>query len=113
MTIPNQVDLLLELHKLECGGNGSKEADSGKLVASLDPSLQRRYQKLKERKGSGVAIVRDGQCSGCRMIYPPTHAMLRYADSVSCCEFCGRILVVSDKALLSGEELGRKDERRM
>jgi predicted nucleic acid-binding Zn-ribbon protein len=98
MTTTSQVDLLLELHRLESGCKGSNGADSEKLVTHLDPSLRRRYRNLKERKGSGVAVMRDSQCSACRMIYPATHAMLRYKNSVTCCEFCGRILVVSDKS---------------
>ena len=97
--IPDQVKLLLRLHKMEANGDGShKSRDVQEVFNSLDPSLLKRYLKLKQRKGTGVAILRDGVCSGCNMSYPDTHEMLRYENFVHSCEFCGRFLVVNGNA---------------
>jgi predicted nucleic acid-binding Zn-ribbon protein len=94
--ISDQVKLLLRLHKAETDGNGSHRGRTVEEVFSnLDPSLVKRYLKLKRRKGTGVAILRDGVCSGCNMSYPDTHEMLRYENFVHSCEFCSRLLVVN------------------
>ena len=97
---PNdQVKLLLRLHKLENnGGRVDKNKAFHRLKKGLDPSLLKRYHKLKERKGTGVAVLRNGVCSGCKMIYPESHEMLRYNNIVLDCEYCGRLLVVTDKS---------------
>ena len=97
--ISDQIKLLLRLHKLETDDNGGH---TGRIVeevfSNLDPSLVKRYLKLKQRKGTGVAILRDGVCSGCNMSYPDTHQVLRYENFVHSCEFCGRFLVVNGSA---------------
>jgi predicted nucleic acid-binding Zn-ribbon protein len=91
----SQVGFLLELHKLQnnSGHIDNNEACRG-IEENLEPSLLRRYRKLKERKGSGVAILEDCTCSECMIIYPTTHEFLRAKDSVHICEFCSRLLVV-------------------
>lgn len=99
MKANNQVKLLLRLHKLENNGDGTGTAAAlKKLQKRLDPSILRRYQKLKERKGTGLAVLENGICSECKMVYPESHEVLRYKDFVHSCEYCGRILVVTDKS---------------
>ncbi len=95
----NQIKLLLKLHKLENNGNGTDFDEAlKKLEKRLDPSVLRRYRRLRDRKGTGVAVLRDGVCSECKMVYPETHEMLRYKNFVHSCEYCGRFLVVTDKS---------------
>lgn len=99
MKKPKQVGLLLRLHKLETGDNGENKAEAlQKLEKKLDSSLQKRYRRLKEKTGAGVAVVKDRMCSGCKMVYPETHDILRYANTVHTCEYCGRVLVVTEKS---------------
>jgi predicted nucleic acid-binding Zn-ribbon protein len=99
MKMPSQIKLLLELHELETNRNGfEKTAAFQELEKKLDPSLFRLYQKLKERRGTGTAILRDGMCSGCMLMYPESHEMLRYKNTVHFCEYCGRLLVVTEQA---------------
>jgi len=94
-----QVRILLRLHKLEKNGNGvGKLKNSQSLEKNLDPALLKRYQKLKERKGTAVAILENGVCSGCQMMYPESHEMLRYKNFIRTCEYCGRLLVVTEKS---------------
>ena len=100
MKANSQVKLLLRLHKLENNGDGTGTAEAlEKLQKRLDPSILRRYQKLKERKGTGLAVLENGICSECKMVYPESHEMLRYRNFVHSCEYCGRILVVTDKSV--------------
>ena len=68
------------------------------LGQETDPSLLKRYHKVKERRGTGVAVLKNGTCSGCKMIYPESHGMLRYKNIIQDCEYCGRLLVVTDKS---------------
>ena len=99
MKTGNHIKLLLRLHKLESNGDGTDHTTALKRIEKkLDPAVLRRYRRLKERKGTGVAILRDRMCSECQMIYPESHDVLRYRNFVHSCEYCGRLLVVTDKS---------------
>lgn len=99
MKTGNQLKLLLRLHKLENNGDGSDRAAAlQRLEKKLDPSVLRRYRRLKERKGTGVAILQNCICSECKMVYPESHDVLKYRNFVYICEYCGRLLVVTDKS---------------
>jgi len=90
-----QIKLLQKLYDLETNGNTNDSAAIKKVEESLDPPLLKRYLKLKERKGTAVALLRDGVCSGCNIEYPNTHEVLRHEKFIHTCEFCGRFLLVS------------------
>lgn len=99
MKTKDQVKLLLKLHELESNGNGTDNTRTFRRIEkNLDPSLLKRYHKLKERKGTGVAVLKDGVCSGCKMVYPESHDVQRYRNFIHNCEYCGRLLVVTDKS---------------
>ncbi|RJP75030.1 MAG: hypothetical protein C4532_01200 [Candidatus Abyssobacteria bacterium SURF_17] len=99
MKTNEQVKLLLKLHELESDGNGTDKSKAFRRIErNLDPSILRQYQKLKQRKGTGVAVLKDHVCSGCKMVYPESHEMLRYKNFVHSCEYCGRLLVVTEKS---------------
>ncbi|MBW1933593.1 MAG: hypothetical protein JRI56_11460 [Deltaproteobacteria bacterium] len=96
MKMPVQVRLLLKLHKWESNGQSTDNAEAFQEIAkNLDPSLVKRYLRLKERKGTGIAVLEKSTCSACRMVYPETHEMLHYRNFIHTCEFCGRLLVVN------------------
>jgi predicted nucleic acid-binding Zn-ribbon protein len=93
------IKLLLRLHKLENKEAASDQATALKRIEKkLDPSVLRRYRRLKERKGTGVAVLEGRRCSECQMIYPESHDVLKYRNFVYSCEYCGRLLVVTDKS---------------
>ncbi|GAB4331177.1 MAG: hypothetical protein Kow0099_02340 [Candidatus Abyssubacteria bacterium] len=95
----DQVALLLKLHKLEQEGNGIENSHAfQRLARELDPSVLNRFRKIRERKGKGIAVLEDGVCSECNMLYPESHDVLRYKNFVHNCEYCGRLLVVTDKS---------------
>jgi hypothetical protein len=99
MNAKDQVKLLLKLHKLESNGNVVDKAQAvRRLEKRLDSSLLKRYQRLKERKGTGIAVLRNCVCSGCKMVYPESHEMLKYRNFIHSCEYCGRLLVVTEKS---------------
>ena len=99
MNVPLQIKLLLQLNRLETNGNGVDKTDAfRKLERRLDPSLLKLFRKLRERKGTGTAILKDGMCSACMLVYPKTHEILHYKNTIRFCEFCGRLLVVHEEA---------------
>lgn len=102
MQIPYQVKLLLELHRLETKGNGANGAQTARrLENNLDPSLLQSYRKARQRKGTGIAVLQNGACSGCHIMYPQSHEMFRHENCVHRCEYCGRLLLVTDGAAAS------------
>lgn len=96
MKTPYQVRLLTKLHALERNGEGAdKSAILEEIEKGLDPSLLKRYLKLRQRKGTGVAMLKNRVCTGCNMAYTETHEILRYKNFIHSCEYCGRLLIVN------------------
>jgi predicted nucleic acid-binding Zn-ribbon protein len=99
MKTPVQVKLLMKLHKLERNGEGAnKKAVLKEIERGLDPSLLKRYLKLRERKGTGVAVLKNRTCTGCNMSYTESHEILRYENFIHSCEYCGRLLIINGKS---------------
>ena len=95
----DQLKLLLKLYRLESNGNGvGKDSMIRRLEKGLDPALLKRYQWLKRRKGTAIAVLRRGVCSGCQMVYPESHEIMKYKNFIRVCEYCGRLLVVTEKS---------------
>lgn len=93
------IKLLLKLHKLENDADAADQAEAlKKLEKRLDPAVLRRYRRLKERKGTGVAVLQNRVCSECQMVYPESHEVLKYRNFIHSCEYCGRLLVVTEKS---------------
>ncbi|HCT79925.1 MAG TPA: hypothetical protein DGT23_25830 [Micromonosporaceae bacterium] len=67
------------------------------LVADLPAELVELYDKIREQSGGlGAALVRHGQCGGCRLeLYGADRARVKAAaaDEVVRCEECRRIMV--------------------
>ncbi len=98
MDTQNQVKILLKLHDLETDDNGiGSDEVFQEVTKDIDPSFLRNYRKIRAKKGTGIAILKDCMCSECRMIYPDTHEMLRRDNCVAICEFCGRFLIIPEK----------------
>ncbi len=51
------------------------------------------YARVRKAHGSGVAILRDGRCSGCHRAIPPQTMNLVAAGELHTCSNCQRILV--------------------
>jgi CheY-like chemotaxis protein len=92
----SQIELLLTLHGLEIAGNGQYPSEEFRMVEdSLDPPYLEYYRKIRKRRGTGVAILKDRTCSECRMVYPEAHSIVQCKDFIHKCEYCGRLLVAS------------------
>jgi predicted nucleic acid-binding Zn-ribbon protein len=69
--------------------------DRETLVASIEPSLMRTYEKLRaNRKGQALAGVnKEGSCLACRLqVQPQVVAEVKRATSILTCSYCQRIL---------------------
>ncbi|OGX10833.1 MAG: hypothetical protein A3K11_00100 [Nitrospirae bacterium RIFCSPLOWO2_12_FULL_63_8] len=65
------------------------------LMATVEPSLLRSYEKLKSsKKGQAMAGVnKDGSCMSCRLqVQPQVVAEVKRATSILTCSYCNRIL---------------------
>lgn len=80
------------LRELEAAAQGKRAAREG-LVTKVQPVLYRRYENIRKRRGSSIAHVTDGTCSGCHMRLPPMmfQKMMR-GDDFDQCPSCSRIL---------------------
>ncbi|PKH41027.1 hypothetical protein SAMN05192575_10923 [Nocardioides alpinus] len=82
------------------------DASLAELTAGRDPLLEGMpadllalYERLREQKGVGAALLRDRQCGGCNMTIDPSEiSRIRSApaEEVVRCEECQRILVRTD-----------------
>ncbi len=68
-------------------------AGRDEVVASLDKVLVRRYERIREKRGTAVVEVVDGTCQGCQVQLPPQQFIeLQRADEIQQCPQCVRIL---------------------
>ncbi|MCK4422090.1 hypothetical protein KAW48_09855, partial [candidate division WOR-3 bacterium] len=72
-----------------------KEDERLRIAARLqDEGLLRRYNRLIESRGSGIAILEEPICSECHSTLPPQlFAEVRKCDKIHTCHSCGRILI--------------------
>ena len=72
-----------------------KKAQKEKAAAEISPSLLKKYETIKSRRG-GVAVVKakDETCQGCYMNIPPQLylQLVRGIEEVQICPHCHRIL---------------------
>jgi hypothetical protein len=117
LDIPEHIQLLLELHHLERADDSVDTKERCQHIeALLDPSLLKRYRAVKKKRRTGIAILKNRTCDGCRMVFPDSHEVFRYGTFVHTCEFCGRLLVVLESdgsptgESVEGTPLAEKDE---
>ncbi|WP_210504001.1 zinc ribbon domain-containing protein [Nocardioides xinjiangensis] len=73
----------------------------GPAVEGMPADLMGLYERLREQKGIGAALLRARQCGGCNMTLDASElARIRSADAdeVIRCEECQRILVRTDES---------------
>lgn len=76
-------------------------AARGPAVEGMPADLLALYEKLREQKGIGAALLRGRQCNGCHMSIDASElSRIRSAapDEVIRCEDCQRILVRTDES---------------
>ncbi len=71
-----------------------KEEERKGLVVDIDPSWLSRYERLFAKQGdAAIALVEHGTCGSCHMKLSPSQVVeSRKPDSMTLCDFCGRML---------------------
>lgn len=83
----------VEVKAAEAEAKVHDEARNG-LVGKLPAALVKRYERIAERRGNAVAIIRGEMCMGCRTTMPPQLVMMVHKGAViETCVVCQRILV--------------------
>jgi predicted nucleic acid-binding Zn-ribbon protein len=73
-----------------------RTGERSEVVSELPEDLLRLYERIREHKGTGAALLRQRRCGACRLeLDRTTIAQLRDAppESVRRCEECGVVLV--------------------
>lgn len=82
------------------------------LAALVPKDVLSRYELLRQRRGSGVAEVKDGICQGCRMsVRPMQYIVIQREEGIERCAQCQRYLywgrwLEEDPAVLEEGERG-------
>ncbi len=64
------------------------------VAAKLPRNLVRRYDQIRERRGSGVAFAEEGHCLACRIaLAPQMFIELQRGEELLQCPSCVRILI--------------------
>lgn len=73
------------------GLNSEKEA----IAASLDRDFLKKYQLVRKARGTALAELQNGSCTGCHISIPPQlHIRLLKQEEMITCPNCHRILYV-------------------
>ncbi|MGB5222639.1 MAG: C4-type zinc ribbon domain-containing protein [Polyangiales bacterium] len=64
------------------------------LVAKVPKNVVKRYERLRGGIPNAVIIIKDGNCTACRMALPPQLSIeLQRADELHQCPHCRRIII--------------------
>ncbi len=64
------------------------------LVAKVPANVVKRYERLRGGIPNAVIIIKDGNCTGCRMALPPQLTIeLQRANELHQCPHCRRIII--------------------
>ena len=71
-----------------------KEEERKGLAADVDPTWLARYERLfAKQRDAAIALVEHGTCGSCHMKLSPSQVVdARKSDSLTLCDFCGRML---------------------
>lgn len=74
-------------------GKRALEEKRAEAAKKVDPSLLRKYDVIKKRRGTVVAPIINGACKGCNMNIPPQlYNELRTSQRLDVCPSCGRMI---------------------
>ena len=78
------------------GTEARRAADRAKLAGEFPADLLALYDRVREQKGTGAALLRARRCGACRLELDRTaisHIRTAAADEVVRCDECGAILI--------------------
>ena len=68
------------------------------LIKSMKTPLLSKYEMIKKKRGSAVAVVDSDTCTGCYLIIPPkVYSSLVKGEKLLTCPHCGRFLIYQPK----------------
>lgn len=72
-----------------------KEDERKRIAARLkDENLLRKYDRIKQSRGTGASIIEESECTECHSTIPPQlFAEVRKGNRIIACQSCGRILI--------------------
>lgn len=71
----------------------TKKQERASLLRGFDGLLLRRYEAVRQRRGSGIARVHKGYCTACHMELPPmVSQQMMHGKEIFTCPSCLRIL---------------------
>jgi len=75
----------------------AKTTERQALAVQIDPTWLARYERLFAKQGdAAIALVEHGTCGSCHMKLPPAQVVgARKSDTLTLCDFCGRMLYLS------------------
>lgn len=95
------IDFLYELQEVEVGEEDDSPEKSGRIARlrkKIPAPILAHYDRLRHRGKKGVALVRNGVCTGCHMrMSIGTLATLMHGEDIQLCDTCGRYLFLSDE----------------
>lgn len=88
------IEQLFQLQTLEeRADNPEQDADVRRLRQKIPSPILGHYDRLRVRGKKGVALVRNGVCSGCHMrLASGAYATLVRGEDIMICDTCGRYL---------------------
>ena len=69
------------------------KAERTEAFTRLEPSLQERYTKLRERRGSAVSLIKDKSCHRCGRVVQAQHLGDILGGKIMPCHGCARWLI--------------------
>ena len=76
-----------------------KRFSAEQIIPKLNPDHYRRYEMIRQRKGTALAWTRDGTCSACNIrLQPMLFQKLLRAEEFGQCPSCNRILYFKPEA---------------
>jgi predicted nucleic acid-binding Zn-ribbon protein len=94
---------LRELETAAAAKYGVRDA----LVKNVQSTLYRRYEMIRKKRGSAIAHITGGICSGCHMrISPMAFQQLMRGDEFQQCPSCSRIIYFREAPGEDGAETG-------
>src|SRR5688572_12968443 len=92
-SLMNIIGNLLALQETQFGTRKSSNAEIESMRKSIPEAILGHYDRLMARGKKGVAVVKNGTCTGCYMrLASGTMQILMRREDIQLCDTCGRYL---------------------
>lgn len=107
------IDSMFELQGMLLSEVPPDEEAVQRLRSEVPQQIIGHFDRLISRGKKGVALVRNGACTGCHMRLPIGSVMeLRRGDDIQICGTCGRYLKIEEEAVVEAAPEKPKRGRR-